>query len=121
MDWDLYLALSGRGARFEKIEYPVGAFRRHDERVTASPAGTFYDEYMRLFEKHEIDVSHRRWGKWLHRGMKVMAGSYWKEAKARKVRGRGLRWFDDPRDRESFEELFRLCYGSLSSKRRIGA
>ena len=37
MDWDLFMNLMARGARFVHLLYPVGAFRVHDDRITAKP------------------------------------------------------------------------------------
>ena len=36
MDWDLYLRLAGEGAAFRYVVAPIGVFRAHDTRVTAT-------------------------------------------------------------------------------------
>jgi hypothetical protein len=92
MDWDLYLKLSSGGARFESIKYPVGAFRRHLDQVTARPED-YRDEYVKLFARHGISSKARRWGRWLHRLSKLRSGAYVRQYRVRALRGRDLRWF----------------------------
>ncbi len=75
MDWEVYLRLVSKGAKFVDIAYPAGAFRRHEERVTARPQSDFAEEYARVFARYGISVSSRRWGRWLHGGYKLMSGS----------------------------------------------
>lgn len=110
MDWDLYLRLAAEGAKFEKVNYPVGAFRRHEKQVTAR-RGDFNDEYALLFAKHGITPSHRRWGRWLHGAYKLVTGAYLRQLRARKFHGRGLVWPDNDGDRATFQELLRSVYG----------
>lgn len=109
MDWDLYLRLSSQGARFQKVNYPVGAFRRHQSQVTAR-ASDFGDEYARLFARHDISPSSRRWGPWLHQAYKLTTGAYVRQLRARRFRGLELLWPSDDSGRETFEALLRTCY-----------
>jgi glycosyltransferase involved in cell wall biosynthesis len=114
MDWDLYLRLAAAGARFEKVAYPVGAFRRHQHQVTSRPSSDFSDEYRRLHVRHGINPPSRRWGPWLHRSSKLRSGAYVRQLKARRVHGRGLRWFRSGPGRETFDRLLREAYRRTS-------
>jgi glycosyltransferase involved in cell wall biosynthesis len=114
MDWDLYLRLASQGAKFEKANYPVGAFRRHQEQVTAR-RGEFKDEYDRLFVKHGISPTRRRWGSWLHRTYKLATGAYRRQLRARELIGRELLWTDGDAGRATFEALLHRCYGRLAT------
>ena len=42
MDWDLYLRLLAEGASFRYVPEPVGVFRAHDTRVTATERRGFF-------------------------------------------------------------------------------
>jgi hypothetical protein len=115
MDWDLYLRLASQGARFEKVNYPVGAFRRHQSQVTAQP-GDFKGEYERLFARHGISPRSRGWGPWLHRAYKLATGAYLRQRRARKFRNLGLLWPSDDAGRATFEALLRRCYGREATR-----
>lgn len=110
MDWDLYLQLAGRKASFLHVKYPAGAFRRHSAQVTARPSEDSRDEYERLFERHAIRRSMRRWGKWLHRLHKAAAGGYRRQFCARRFRGRDVGWFDSDVGMDWFNSLMSSCY-----------
>lgn len=110
MDWDLYLKLSTQGAHFESIKYPVGAFRRHLDQVTANP-GDFRDEYAKLFARHGISIKTRRWGRWLHRLAKLVSGAYVRQFRARTLGGYDLRWFRTVEGTTTFLALLRAGYG----------
>lgn len=116
MDWELYLRLASSGARFRYVKYPVGAFRRHDQQVTAEPS-RFAHEYDEFFERYSINPSHRRWGRWLHRGGKVMSGAYRREFVAKRLVGSDLRWFDDQDARRSCRRLLQACYNKAEALR----
>jgi glycosyltransferase involved in cell wall biosynthesis len=109
MDWDLYLRLAAQGARFEKVNYPVAAFRRHEMQTTAH-ATDFADEYAGLFARHGISPESRRWGPWLHGLYKLSSGAYIRQLRARPFSGLGLLWPRDPNDRAIFERLRKTCY-----------
>jgi glycosyltransferase involved in cell wall biosynthesis len=114
MDWEFYLKLASQGARFAYTRYPVGAFRRHGEQVTAKPSREFWDEYSALFERYGISRTVRRRGLLLHRAHKLVNGSYWKERVAGRLQGEDLRWFRGEAGRSTFEALLRSCYGNRS-------
>ncbi len=115
MDWDLYLNLLRRGARFCHVAYPAAAFRAHDERVTSKPPSDFEEEN-EVASRYGLprDVWDRwrasRVGRWLHPVYKAVGGAYIRQFHARSLRGRDLRWFDDPRGLETFDQLLRRAY-----------
>lgn len=109
MDWDLYLRLASQGADFEKVNYPVAAFRRHAKQTTAH-ANDFTNEYARLFTRYGISPASRRWGPWLHGLYKLASGAYLRQLRARRFNGLGLLWTRNPKDRAIFEELRKTCY-----------
>lgn len=115
MDWDLYLKLLKRGARFSHISYPAAAFRAHEERVTSKPPSDFEEEN-EVASRYGLprDVWDRwrasRVGRWLHPVYKAVGGAYIRQFQARSLRGRDLRWFDNPRGLETFDQLLRRAY-----------
>jgi glycosyltransferase involved in cell wall biosynthesis len=115
MDWELYLSLMSRGANFVDLVYPVGAFRRHDDRVTARPSSDFADEYARVFARYGISKGSRRWGRWLHGGYKLISGSYTRQLRARSIHGHDLRWFVDGEGFKNSVQLFATCYGQRTT------
>jgi glycosyltransferase involved in cell wall biosynthesis len=117
MDWDLYLRLAASGARFVTLAYPAGAFRWHGERVTAR-RGDFADEYPRIFVRYGISAPSRRWGRWLHGGYKLLSGSYPRQARARELQGRDMRWFASGEARGNVANLLETCYRHEGSKRQ---
>ena len=114
MDWELFLNLASRGARFSHVRYPVGAFRRHPEQVTARPSREFREEYARVFKRYGIDERKRRWGRWLHGAAKAGRGAYRRQRRAEPFRGTDLRWFTDRDGRKSFDALLSACYSGTS-------
>jgi glycosyltransferase involved in cell wall biosynthesis len=117
MDWDLYLRLASRHARFEKVNYPVGAFRRHPGQVTARHAEDFRDEHVKLFARYGISSSGRRWGRWLHGAYKLWSGAYRRQMRARQFHGVSLLWHRDEAARSSFDALLESCYLRRASGR----
>jgi glycosyltransferase involved in cell wall biosynthesis len=109
MDWDLYLQLASLNATFEKVDYPVGAFRRHQNQVTAQRE-EYRDEYVRLFARHGISPSSRRLGTSMHRAYKLATGAYLRQLRARRFRGHELFWPGNRVGRATFEALLRSCY-----------
>jgi glycosyltransferase involved in cell wall biosynthesis len=122
MDWDLYLNLLRREARFSHVAYPAAAFRAHDERVTSKPPSDFEEEN-EVASRHGLprDVWDRwrasRVGRWLHPVYKAMGGAYLRQLRAHSLGGRDLRWFSDPRGLEAFEELLRRAYPLQGGRR----
>jgi glycosyltransferase involved in cell wall biosynthesis len=114
MDWDLYLGLLQKGARFRYVSRPVGAYRKHELQASAAP-GTGQGRWVR--QRYDLPASRwcRRTGLMMHRLHKLQAGSYRRQARARAFQGRGLRWFDDDRSAEIFRALMHRCYGSSTA------
>jgi glycosyltransferase involved in cell wall biosynthesis len=103
MDWDLYLRLAQEGARFLHVPVPVGAFREHDTRVTATETRRFLKRLNHAdgFGR-EYDMMRSRYGAFRARRLghighgvrKLTDGAYRRQARARSVHGADLRWFD---------------------------
>lgn len=117
MDWDLYMRLARDGARFHHSPYPVGAFREHDERVTASSWDEWIDEDSRLSERHGMAADpYQRWrasriGRWLHPALKALDGAYLRQIRARRLAGADLRWFRGPQQAAACRRLVTRSYG----------
>jgi hypothetical protein len=110
MDWDLYLRLASRHARFEKVDYPVGAFRRHPGQVTAQSTDAFHAEHVKLFARYAISASSRRWGRWLHGAYKLWSGAYGRQLRASRFHGMSMLWHRDEAARDSYNALLDTCY-----------
>jgi glycosyltransferase involved in cell wall biosynthesis len=110
MDWDLFLNLASRNARFSHIPYPVAAFRRHRQQVTARPSNEFGDEDARIIDRYEIDRRMRPLGPWLHTAYKLVSGAYRRQDRAARFRGVDLRWFLQREAFSSFEAFLSGCY-----------
>lgn len=115
MDWDLYLSLLARGARFGHVAYPVAAFRAHADRITSEPPKD-YEEENEVASRYGLprDV-YVRWrasrvGRWLHPVYKALGGAYLRQLRARPLQGQDIRWFSNPRARKTWEALMRRCY-----------
>jgi hypothetical protein len=115
MDWDLFMNLMARGARFVHLFYPVGAFRAHEDRITAKPPPDAQEHSVvasRYGLPRDVRGSWRasRRGRWLHRVYKVIDGAYVRQVEARSLRGRSIRWFASAEARETWVSLIRNCY-----------
>jgi glycosyltransferase involved in cell wall biosynthesis len=120
MDWDLYLRLLDDGSRFSHVPMPVGAFRAHDTRVTATETRGFMQ---RLNEDdgfgREYDMMRDRYGAFRARKLghvghgvrKLTDGAYVRQLRARRLRGVNLRWFDDPGGADGCRLLLAGAYG----------
>ena len=110
MDWELFLGLLDRGAAFRHLAYPVGAFRRHRDQVSAGP-GSLETTIVR--ERYGISTrrAYRRMGKALHRVYKLVAGTYVRQVRARRFRGTDLRWFKESVGSAPFDAVLDRCYG----------
>jgi glycosyltransferase involved in cell wall biosynthesis len=99
MDWDLYLDLERRGATFAYVPRPLGAFRVHDERVTATSMPHDHPERVRIRTRNGLPLEERaiRQSNLLGHGtrivLKTVGGSYLRERRAQRLRGVDLRWW----------------------------
>ena len=110
MDWDLYLRLASQRAKFEKVNYPIGAFRQHPSQVSARSGDAFSDEHVKLFARYDISPSSRRLGPCLHGAYKLWSGAYWRQFRANRFRGRSLLWHRDEAARYTFRALLAASY-----------
>jgi len=119
MDWDLYLRLAAEGKRFLYRPIPVGVFRAHDTRVTATERRGFFEKLNRDdgFGR-EYDMVRRRYGAMrarrvghlAHGAAKVLSGAYHRQLRGRSVTGKSLRWFASDIDAREYSELYQHCY-----------
>lgn len=114
MDWDAFLRLDGQDRRFRYVPYPVGAFRVHDRQVTARPGEDFPTEYAALRERHRAGGGRRTVGRAVHRGRKVLEGSFRRELRARPLAGADFRWFRPEVGMQACRALLDRCYGEAA-------
>jgi glycosyltransferase involved in cell wall biosynthesis len=109
MDWELYLGLLSKGAKFHHLAYPVGAFRVHQDQMSSRPG---QGDTTRVRDRYGIPTTRwsRSYGRFLHRLRKLATGSYIRELRARPLRERDTRWFREDVGRESFNTLLARCY-----------
>jgi hypothetical protein len=123
MDWDLYLRLLEEGATFQYLPVPVGVFRAHDTRVTATERRGFLQrlnredgfgrEYDMVRERYGA-MRVRRLGHIVHGGMKLTSGAYRRQARARAVHGADLRWFGSDEGARGWRRVAESCYPSVA-------
>jgi glycosyltransferase involved in cell wall biosynthesis len=117
MDWDLYLRLADSGASFRYVPYPFGAFRVHDERVTAQPIDDrVRTEHARVRDRFSLPDPEKALGRarsqgarLAHRLMKLRSGSWFREVRRRDIKGADLRWWQPGADRASLAALGLKC------------
>ena len=117
MDWQLYIDLALRGARFVWEPYPVGAFRVHAEQITAKDRSEFSSSYrlMRALYNARPSALHYRVGEVLHGFLKLKDGCYLREYCVRAFRGHNLRWFEEEEGKEVFQRVVGKCYGKMEA------
>jgi glycosyltransferase involved in cell wall biosynthesis len=121
MDWDLYLRLLRGGSTFTYVPVPVGAFRSHETRITATETRGFFQrlnlgdgfgrEYAMMRERYGA-FRFRRAGHLVHGGLKLTSGAYGRQRKARDLRGVDLRWFAGDAGAQGVERLRMEVYPS---------
>jgi glycosyltransferase involved in cell wall biosynthesis len=119
MDWDLYLRLLGEGASFEYVPAPVGVFRAHDTRVTATERRGFFQrlnrgdgfgrEYDMVRDRYRA-MRMRRAGHVAHGILKLTDGAYRRQARGSSVHGADLRWFRSDGAAREWERVRECCY-----------
>lgn len=112
MDWQLYLDLALRKARFVWIPRPIGAFRVHVRQVSAQNRKKFVKSYRFLKERYKARPSwiHYKLGWLLHGILKLKDKCYWRENCARNFRGQDFRWFKGEQQMVNFLEFLNKCY-----------
>ena len=123
MDWDLYLRLLGEGASFRYVPAPVGVFRAHDTRVTATERRGFFQrlnrgdgfgrEYDMVRDRYGA-MRLRRAGHIAHGALKLADGAYARQARGRSVHGSDLRWFRSDDTAREWERVRARCYSAGS-------
>ena len=116
MDWDLFLELQRRGARFAHVRAPLAAFRIHDAQVTAVRIHSWAGEGVHVRARHDLAASPRL-AKTLHvlarvdHGLRKLAdGAYRRQAAVqRALRGADLRWFASSDAHENAERLVHMA------------
>ena len=119
MDWDLYLRLLSEDAAFRHVSVPVGVFRAHDTRVTATERRGFFQrlnrddgfgrEYDMVRDRYGA-MRMRRAGHVAHGALKLAAGGYGRQARARKLHGADLRWWTSPAAAAGWGRVQAACY-----------
>jgi hypothetical protein len=119
MDWDLYLELADRHARFVHVAAPIAAFRMHSDQVTARQLPNWDGEGRQVRARHRLALGPRSArvlravGQVEHGARKLAAGAYRRQARVRRaVRGSDLRWFSSPEARRNAELLRSLATGA---------
>ena len=121
MDWDLYLRLLSQGGSFAYVPVPVGVFRAHDTRVTATESRGFLQrlnredgfgrEYEMMRDRYGA-FRVRRVGHVLHGVRKLASGAYTRQARSRGLAGNSLRWWAGEDQRREWETLRERCWGA---------
>lgn len=127
MDWDLYLRLLSEHATFRHVRVPVGVFRAHDTRVTATERRGFFQrlnrddgfgrEYDMVRERYGA-MRMRRAGHLAHGVLKLADGAYSRQARARKLHGADLRWWESPAAAGEWDRVRAACYPSSNGDGR---
>ena len=119
MDWDLYLRLLREGSAFGYVEAPIGVFRAHDTRVTATERRGFFQrlnrgdgfgrEYDMVRDRYGA-MRLRRAGHVAHGALKLADGAYSRQTRGRNVHGADLRWFRSDDAARDWERVRAACY-----------
>jgi glycosyltransferase involved in cell wall biosynthesis len=119
MDWDLYLRLLSEKRAFRHVPVPVGVFRAHDTRVTATERRGFFQrlnrddgfgrEYDMVRDRYGA-MRMRRAGHVAHGVLKVADGAYTRQARGRKLHGADLRWWTSPAAAAEWDRVRTACY-----------
>jgi glycosyltransferase involved in cell wall biosynthesis len=98
MDWDLFLSLAERGARFVHVPHPLGAYRVHSGQITAEPASLASKVHRQVRARHRLPSNERvagalqLAGRALHVGHKVVDRGYVRRHRQSAAVGADLRW-----------------------------
>lgn len=121
MDWDLYLRMLAEGDEFAYVPVPVGVFRAHDTRVTATESRGFLQrlntgdgfgrEYDMMRDRYGA-FRVRKVGHVMHGLRKIGSGAYLRQVRARGMEGHALRWWAGDEELRSYRELRERCWGA---------
>ena len=127
MDWDLYLRLLSEDAAFRHVAVPVGVFRAHDTRVTATERRGFFQrlnrgdgfgrEYDMVRDRYGA-MRMRRAGHVAHGVLKLADGGYSRQARSRKLHGADLRWWTSPSAAAEWDRVRTACYPAANGAAR---
>lgn len=115
MDWDLYLELARRRARFAHIAIPLAAFRVHGAQITAHQIPNWAGEAQRVRARHGLTLNPwsaralRAAGRLEHGARKLTVGAYGHQGRVRlRLRGSDLRWFASSGAHTKAEQLLSM-------------
>jgi glycosyltransferase involved in cell wall biosynthesis len=94
MDWDVYLKLLASGCKFVHTPHPIAAFRVHSDQVTAARDEAAFNEYRTVRARYGINQTRlRRSAAYAtHALLKLGSGSYTRQLKVNREKGRSLEW-----------------------------
>ncbi|HVL65037.1 MAG TPA: glycosyltransferase [Actinomycetota bacterium] len=110
MDWRVFLKIQKRGGRYAHVKYPAGAFRVHDDRVSAAPMESFGKEIAATRRSFGINRTPPLAGHIAHAALKALDGAYLRQLRAQKLRSADLRWFASEAGHGTVDRLLRQAY-----------
>lgn len=122
LDWDLWLRAAESGARFMYVPRPLAAVRVHPGQESRQHRPGRLEEQARVRRRHGLPSKRlqRRWlpriGALSHAGYKLLSGGYARQRRTAVLRGRSMRWFQDPEARSAVDSLYHLA----SDRKRRG-
>ncbi len=106
MDREVYMKLVQAGAKAVYTKRPIGAFRVHDERVSAGSSESFATDYERIATRYgATSPTKKRLALAKHRWLKLIDGSYARQRRVAGLIGQDLRWFASPQGLERWNSL----------------
>lgn len=114
MDWHLWLRFSAAGARFSYEPHVFACFRIHDQQVTARPENLDPAEFARLAvlrrqpEDRAARLLRQAGGRLAHIRRKAAEGAYVRQARAHRLQGRDVRWWQGSRQARDGTQLAAL-------------
>jgi glycosyltransferase involved in cell wall biosynthesis len=123
LDWNLWLTLAHRGARFTYVPWAFSAFRWHEQQVSQNPTPGLEDEFATMSRRFGVArPSHisrmpRLDGMVEHGVLKLRSRSYRRQWRiARELKGADMRWFDGPDALGRTERLLELADARTGSR-----
>ncbi|MBA2725911.1 MAG: glycosyltransferase [Actinobacteria bacterium] len=116
MDRDLFMKLATRGCKFVYAPYPVAVFREHDGRISAAPSESFAGDYSTIESRYGRVPKAARTAAWgLHAGLKLLAGGYRREGRARSLQGTKILPAGEYGAGLPMDRLLEVCYKAPST------